>query len=122
MVFHTRNGNFALSVEVADEPSEQFRGLMNRTSLAPNFGMLFVFKSEEERYFWMKDTLIPLDMIFIHANGTVSAILKNAQPCNESCPFLDSGVPSSYVVEANAGYSVKIGLAVNDTVSLPVAG
>jgi hypothetical protein len=120
VVFHTARGNFTLSVEIADEPAEWQRGLMNRTSLAPDAGMLFVFPAEQPRYFWMKDTPLPLDLIFLAGDGRVVNVTANATPClgGGPCPFYGSGAPARWVVEANAGYAARIGLAVGDRVEV----
>jgi len=113
--FQTSQGRFELAVEIADTPEEHARGLMNRSSLAQNAGMLFLFPEENLRYFWMKDTLIPLDMVFLSSEGKVVALAEDAQPCrSQSCSIYGSEVPSRYVVEANAGYVRSIGLSIGD--------
>lgn len=98
--------NNTVIVEAADEPEGRRRGLMNRTRLAPNAGMLFVFDGESIVYFWMKDTLIPLDMIFIDRDFRIVHIKREAQPCRaDPCETFSSVQPVKYVVEVNAGYA-----------------
>lgn len=99
------NGS-CLSLEVAKTAAEQEKGLMDRAYLGPNSGMLFVFDTSANQVFWMKDTLIPLDMIFLDANGTIVGIVENAQPCEaDPCPTYSISAPSSLVIEANAGFA-----------------
>ena len=90
---------------------------MFRKSLPQNQGMLFIFEDEQPRAFWMKNTLIPLDMIFIDANWRIVKLIKNAEPCKEDpCPTYDSERPAKYVLEVNAGQikekEVKVGARV----------
>jgi YVTN family beta-propeller protein len=110
-----------LFVEIPDEPDEYERGLMFRQQLPLNAGMLFAFNSEEPRTFWMKNTVIPLDMIFIDSNSTIVDIFENVPPCElEQCPTYPSEQPAQYVLEVNAGFvnekHVRIGdrLAISD--------
>ena len=103
--------------EIADTPAEQEQGLMFRQSMPLNRGMLFVFKDQQPRLFWMKNTLIPLDMIFIDANWRVVKLIQSAEPCKEdTCPTYDSERPAKYVLEVNSGQirekEVKIGARV----------
>jgi uncharacterized membrane protein (UPF0127 family) len=94
------------TLEVADEPGEWQTGLMNRTSLAPDGGMLFVFPDEDRRTFWMKDTLVALDMLFVTEDGRVVQI-SHAEPepgvADEDLRRYNSGEPVQYVVELPAG-------------------
>lgn len=99
-----------IRVEVADSPEEQWRGLMFRESLGEREGMLFIFGEEQALGFWMKDTLIPLDMIFLDGNRTVVKI-HTAVPCEaDPCPIYSSGRPAQYVVEVNAGFAEQQGI------------
>src|SRR3989338_2758642 len=103
--------------EIADTPAEQEQGLMFRQSMPLNRGMLFVFKDQQPRLFWMKNTLIPLDMIFIDANWRVVKLIQSAEHCKEdTCPTYDSERPAKYVLEVNSGQirekEVKIGARV----------
>lgn len=106
--------NVKIDAEVADTPSERSAGLMNRKFLASDSGMLFVFDEEGERNFWMKNTLIPLDMIFLDKNKEITAIIENATPCyEEPCPLYSSR--GMYVIEVNGGFVGKHNINVGDT-------
>ncbi|HVY51606.1 MAG TPA: DUF192 domain-containing protein [Devosia sp.] len=111
-VFHTAKGDFAFTVEIADTDAARERGLMFRTSLAPDAGMLFDFHQEQLVTFWMQNTLIPLDMIFIAADGTVKTIHVNARPMDTST--IPSEVPVRFVMEIPGGRAKEIGLAPGD--------
>jgi uncharacterized membrane protein (UPF0127 family) len=112
-VFHTAKGDFAFTLEIADTEAQRERGLMFRTSLAPDAGMLFDYHQEQQAAFWMQNTLIPLDMIFIAADGTVKTIHVNARPMDPTS--IPSEVPVRFVVEIAGGRSQEIGLKVGDT-------
>lgn len=116
-VLHTAKGDFVFSLEIADTPAAQEKGLMYRKSLAPNAGMLFDFHTTEPVSFWMKNTLIPLDMVFIAANGTVKSIHADARPL-DTTPIL-SGVPVRFVLEIAGGRAAAIGLEPGDHFSGP---
>ncbi|MDD8024854.1 MAG: DUF192 domain-containing protein [Paracoccaceae bacterium] len=103
-----RGGEARFTVEVADTPAERAQGLMARKSLPASAGMLFVYDSEREVAFWMKNTLIPLDMIFIDATGAVVAVHENAVPLDETP--IPSGAPVQIVLEIRGGLARKIGL------------
>lgn len=108
------------TVEVANTPAEQARGLMDRTAMAADHGMLFVFQDSEPRTFWMKDTLIPLDMLFFDGAHRLVTILKDVPPCKANpCPVYPSGQPASYVLELNAGEAAKIGARKGDVLGFP---
>ncbi|OGJ21941.1 hypothetical protein A3K73_04825 [Candidatus Pacearchaeota archaeon RBG_13_36_9] len=97
--------NVSINAEIADTPEKIERGLMYRESLGKNEGMLFIFWEEKETNFWMKNTLIPLDMIFLNKDGEIVNIVENAVPCNSSnCILYLSEVPVKYVIEVNAGF------------------
>ncbi len=107
--------NFCFNLELAVTPEERSRGLMFRKHLDPDKGMLFIFNEEGEYSFWMKNTLIPLDIIWINSEGKVVFIKENAQPCKETeCPFISPGFKAKYVLEINGGISRKIGLKKGD--------
>ena len=96
-----------VNVEIADDDYERQQGLMLRERLDENDGMLFVFENEDYRSFWMKNTLIPLDIIFIGENLQIVDI-KNAVPCKQdSCSLYTSAKPARYVLEVNAGFAAK---------------
>ena len=98
-----------VSLEVAATPPERERGLMYRTSLAEGRGMLFVFDEDRNHSFWMKNTLIPLDMLFIARDGTVVGIHANATPL--STADIAVGKPSRYVLEVPGGWAARHGIA-----------
>ena len=113
--------DYIFSVEVAQTRSERARGLMHREQLEPDEGMLFVYEKEGERSFWMKNTLIPLDIIWIDADKEVVFIHERAQPCKvEPCPKISPDVKASYVLELNAGSVEKIGLSVGDKLEFDI--
>lgn len=103
------------TVELADTPDEQSRGLMFRESLAPDAGMLFDFHVSRPTSFWMQNTLIPLDMLFIDAKGKIVHIHENAVP--QSLEPIPSQHPASAVIELNGGRAKAEGIAPGDTVS-----
>lgn len=102
-------------VEVPDDGEEHMRGLMFRQHLPWNAGMLFAFNSEEPRAFWMKNTLIPLDMIFVGGNSEIVDIIENVPPCEQDpCPVYPSEEPAQYVLEVNAGFVQHNAVQVGD--------
>ena len=90
-----------LDIEIADTDYDIQTGLMYRNSMDPNQGMLFIFDDVRERFFYMKNTQIPLDIIYIDANQKIVSFQKNAKPLDESS--LPSNIPAKYVLEVNAG-------------------
>ena len=111
-VLHTAKGDFKFSIELATTEPEREKGLMFRTSLAPDAGMLFVYQGEQQVSFWMQNTLIPLDMVFIAADGTVKTVHVNARPL-DTTP-IPSEVPIRFVLEIAGGRSQEVGLKVGD--------
>jgi YVTN family beta-propeller protein len=102
-------------VEVLDDRQEFARGLMFRSHLPWNAGMLFAYYDEEPRSFWMKNTLIPLDMIFVDSSSRIIEIKENVPPCEqEECPSYPSREPAQYVLEVNAGFVQENGVRVGD--------
>lgn len=99
-------------VELAETPEQKAKGLMHREFLPVNQGMLFIFDNEKPRTFWMKNTLIPLDMVFINSNLNVVDI-KQAVPCTKEPCELYQSAPAQYVLEVNSGIAeekeIKIG-------------
>jgi uncharacterized membrane protein (UPF0127 family) len=92
---------------------------MGRESLGQDKGMLFVFPQEGIYPFWMKNTLIPLDMIWMDSNGTVVFIGKDEQPCKaDPCPVINPGKNARYVLELNAGTAERLGLGEGDRMEL----
>lgn len=109
----TRTHRF--QVEVARTPEEQAQGLMHRRSLDPDRGMLFPYAAPQETAFWMKNTLIPLDIIFIRPDGTIARIAANTTPLSlEPVPSFE---PISAVLEIPGGRAAEIGLEPGDKVS-----
>ena len=110
-------GGAAIALEVAQTEAQQAMGLMYRTSLADDRGMLFPFDPPRPVGFWMKNTLIPLDMVFLRAGKVVA--IANATPCTaDPCPTYDSGSPVDGVVELRSGRAKQLGLKVGDRVNL----
>jgi uncharacterized protein len=103
-----------LEIEIADNEEERMRGLMDRQNLPDNAGMLFVFQNEEPRSFWMKNTYISLDIIYINSNKEIVSIQKYTQP--KSTYSIPSEKPAMYVLEVNAGYSDKNGINPGDKI------
>lgn len=101
-------------VEVVDNDATRSKGLMNRRSLAPDRGMLFDFKSPREVAFWMRNTYIPLDLIFIRADGRVLSIARNAKPFDETP--IPSGGPILGVLEIPGGRAAQIGVLPGDRI------
>lgn len=101
-------------VEIADEPAEQARGLMYRQELGKNQGMLFIFPTDRQGSFWMKNTLISLDIIFITDDKKILNIVAEAEP-QTTTPRSPAGV-YRYVLEINGGLSETLGLAPGDQV------
>jgi uncharacterized protein len=111
----TAKGKIAFKVEVARTPEEQQRGLMFRTSLPDFGGMIFPMVPPREASFWMKDTVIPLDMIFIRSDGTIARIAANTIPYDLTP--VSSGEPVVAVFEIAGGRAEALGIAENDHVT-----
>ena len=112
LVLKTATGEHAFHVEIVDTPETRAKGLMFREELADDAGMLFDFKQEREVSFWMSNTLIPLDMIFVGADGVVKTIHVNARP--QDLTSIPSQVPVQFVLEIPGGRSEEIGLQPGD--------
>jgi hypothetical protein len=110
----TAHGVHHFKVEVADTPASREHGLMFRKQLAADGGMLFDFKTVQPVDFWMKDTLIPLDIVFISADGRIVSIARNATPMSEA--HIPSGGPILEVLEVRGGRAAEIGAEVGDRV------
>jgi uncharacterized membrane protein (UPF0127 family) len=108
------------AVELARTPEEQELGLMFRPSLAPNAGMLFDFGETRPAIFWMKNTLIPLDMLFITADGRVADIHERAVPLSEAT--IQSRVPVRAVLEINGSEAAQLGIRLGDVVHHAIFG
>lgn len=101
-------GEAQFAVEVADDDEERARGLMHRESMPRSSGMLFVYPGPQAVGFWMKNTLIPLDMLFADKTGTVRYVHRNAEPLSERAIFGGNNI--QYVLEINAGLTEQLGL------------
>jgi len=108
VVLHGSRKTLKLQVELAITPRQREKGLMFRRYLPPDHGMLFIFERPVTVPFWMKNTYIPLDMIFVDDAFRVVGIVRNARPL--STQLLGTKRPFKYVIEVNAGLSEKIGL------------
>lgn len=105
----------SFTVENAKTTMQQAQGLMFRTTLADNAGMIFPFSQPHPASFWMKNTVIPLDIIFIRANGTIESIVENTIPY--STDPVGSGEPVAAVLELRGGLTGEIGITAGDKVS-----
>ncbi len=117
LIVTTQAGAQKFQVEVADDPRERSRGLMFRREMARDHGMLFDFGAEEPASFWMENTYLPLDMIFIRADGTVESIAERTTPLSRRS--VPSKGPVRYVLEINGGLSDELGIRPGDKVSGP---
>ena len=105
-------------IEIADGPFEQVRGLMHRTVLGEDRGMLFVYPEEQRLSFWMKNTLIPLSVAFIDSERRIIDI-QDMKPLDDEPPSYVSAEPAQYALEVNQGFFEKRGVKVGDRVELP---
>jgi uncharacterized protein len=112
---HTAKGSDTFKVEVAGDHASQEKGLMFRKTMAPNAGMLFDFHTTVMTTFWMKNTILPLDIIFIRSDGTISSIAGNAVPYSEAP--IPSSEPIRAVLEINGGRAKALGIEPGDKVS-----
>jgi len=113
-------GDAKVIVELAVTPEEKAKGLMHREYLDENKGMLFIFEDEKAPSFWMKNTLIPLDMIFINSDNKIVDILV-AEPCKKDpCKSYTPKADAKYVLEVNAGFSERHNAAIDDEVSFKI--
>jgi len=114
----TAAGNtLRVQVEVARTEQERARGLMFRRSLAPDAGMLFAMPADDDWAFWMKNTLIPLDLIYADRDGVVVGVIEDARPLDEASRRV--GKPSRYVLEVNGGWCRKHGVGAGARLTLP---
>ncbi len=116
LVFVTSDGSITYQIETALTKEEMSQGLMNRETLAENSGMLFVLHGQNEIAMWMKDTYIPLDMVFVNQEGKIIWIYKNAEPLSTHLIRPQITESLSAVIEINAGDVDKYGIKVGDTV------
>jgi uncharacterized membrane protein (UPF0127 family) len=104
-----------IDIEVADNEAKTAQGLMYRTSMRERQGMLFIFPDEQERGFWMRNTRISLDLMYVSAAGEIVSIHKNAIPYSQET--IPSIYPARFVVEVNAGFSDKYSIGVGDFIA-----
>ena len=115
LTIQSRSGTHRFTVEVVRTPEQQAQGLMHRQSLAPDRGMLFPYEPPQDASFWMKNTLIPLDLIFIRADGTVARIAANTVPMSlDPIPSLE---PVAAVLEIAGARAEELGIQVGDKVN-----
>jgi len=108
-----------VALEVARTEPERSRGLMFRTSMPEQAGMIFLFERPGVYPFWMKNTLIPLDMFWTDTTGKVVWIAESVPPCQaDPCPEYPPRAVASYVIETNAGFAQRHGVKVGDVVTL----
>jgi uncharacterized membrane protein (UPF0127 family) len=114
----SKAGVHVFSVEMAVTPEQQAKGLMFRRELPEGQGMLFDFQREQPTSFWMKNTYVSLDMIFIRGDGRIHRIVENTVPLSEA--LVHSGGPVRAVLEVVAGTTRKLGIAAGDRVAHPI--
>jgi uncharacterized membrane protein (UPF0127 family) len=117
LTIHSAGGAHRFTVEVARTPAEQQAGLMHRRSLAPDAGMIFPFAVPQTAAFWMKNTLIPLDMIFIRADGRIARVAAMTTP--HSLDPVGSGEEVAAVLELRGGRAAELGIKAGDRVEWP---
>ena len=106
-------GGERYSVEIADDEAERARGLMFRDAMPADHGMLFIHEREEPQSYWMKNTHIPLDILYFDDQRRLVSQQRDVPPCNlgNACPPYPSNAPARYVLELNAGEAARLGLA-----------
>jgi uncharacterized protein len=117
LIIATRDAQHRFTVELARTPAEMERGLMYRDRLAPDHGMLFVYDDERAVSFWMKNTLIPLDLIFVDSSGRIIEIAERAVPL--STALISSNGPVRAVLEVNGGTADRLSIAIGDRLLHP---
>lgn len=116
---HVEIAGQRFNVEVADTSAARARGLMYRKQLPADNGMLFVYRDAAPRYFWMENTLIPLDILFFDARRRLINISVDTPPCKRTrCPTYASAKPAQYVLELNAGTAKRLRVRPGDTLTV----
>ena len=106
-------------IEIAEDDASRAQGLMGRTEMPVDHGMLFVFPDDAPRAFWMKNTKIPLDMLFFDAERRLVSVQRDVPPCiADPCRGYSSGAPARYVLELNAGQASKLGVHPGDELTI----
>ncbi|MHA6684231.1 DUF192 domain-containing protein [Mesorhizobium sp. A556] len=116
LVAVTDQGERSFAIEIADDPAERSAGLMYRETMADDHGMLFVFERTQDATFWMKDTPMPLDLVFVGQDGLVKAI-RRGEPRSEA--VISPGVPVRFVLELKAGTAARDGIEDGDLLRHP---
>ena len=107
------------TTEFATNNASRERGLMMRTELAADHSMLFVFPEDDQRWFWMKNTLIPLDILYFDGQRKLVSVQANVPPCKaDPCPSYPSDLPARYVLELAGGTAARIGVQVGDELTI----
>jgi len=107
------------SIEIAEDDASRSQGLMHRTEMANDHGMLFIFQDDAPRAFWMKNTKIPLDILYFDAGRRLLSVQHDVPPCRaDPCPLYPSGAPARYVLELNAGEARRIGVTPGDELAI----
>lgn len=119
ITIHTEMGDQVLTIEIADTPERRSQGLMYRGELPDRSGMLFIYAISTETAFWMKNTYIPLDMVWISETGNIIGITHNVPPMTLA-PRPSPG-PVKYVLEIEGGTSESLGIKVGNSVTLPAS-
>jgi uncharacterized membrane protein (UPF0127 family) len=114
LTIRTAKAQHRFTVELALSPGEQEQGLMFRKSLAPDSGMVFPMSPPRTASFWMKNTVIPLDMLFIHTDGSIAFVKSNAQPYSREP--VSAGIPVAAVLELPGGRAAELGIREGDRV------
>ncbi len=109
--------DFEFNVEVAETEEQKMKGLMFRKSIPKDYGMIFIYEDEDFRAMWMKNTLIPLDLVFLNAEREVVQIIPDVPPCkNDPCETYPSKKKAKFVLELNAGMSKRMKLKSGDII------
>lgn len=117
LLVETASSQFRFEVEIADDPTERAEGLMYRETMADNAGMLFLYSAPQPVQFWMKNTPMSLDIVFVRADGTIARIAERTTPFSED--MIPSGEKVSAVLEVKAGMMHQLGVRVGDRLKHP---
>ncbi len=117
LLVETASSQFRFEVEIADDPSERAQGLMFRETLADNAGMLFLYPKPQEVEFWMKNTPLSLDIVFVRQDGTIARIAERTTPFSEAT--IPSGEAVIAVLEVKGGLMRELGIAAGDRLRQP---
>ena len=117
LLVETASSQFRFEVEIADDPAERAQGLMFRETLADNAGMLFLYPEPQKVEFWMKNTPLSLDIVFVRQDGTIARIAENTTPFSEDT--IPSGEAIIAVLEVKGGLMRELGIAVGDRLRQP---